>query len=49
LLKKSLKNNKTLVTKNAGFIALDELHVLDIDNEMDWKMAELKYKLIYGK
>jgi pseudaminic acid cytidylyltransferase len=45
----SLKNNKTLVTKNAGFIALDELHVQDIDNEMDWKMAELKYKLIYGK
>lgn len=45
----SLKNNKTLVTKNTGFITLDELHVQDIDNEMDWKMAELKYKLNYEK
>ncbi len=28
------------------FIELDELEVQDIDNETDWRLAELKYRLI---
>ena len=32
-----------------GAIVLDELHVQDIDTEIDWKLAELKYMMLYGK
>ena len=35
-----------LYTDNSGAIILNELQVQDIDNETDWKMAELKFKLI---
>lgn len=38
--------NKKLYTNNNGAIILNELYVQDIDNEIDWTMAELKYKLI---
>jgi CMP-N-acetylneuraminic acid synthetase len=27
-------------------ILLDAIEVQDIDNEMDWKLAELKYELV---
>lgn len=37
--------NKKLFTDNSGVIILDELEVQDIDNEIDWKLAELKYQL----
>lgn len=37
--------NKKLFTKNSGCIILDELNAHDIDNEIDWKIAELKYSL----
>ena len=37
---------KELFTNNSGCIILDELSAHDIDNEIDWKIAELKYKLI---
>jgi len=40
-----LLNNKTLITNNVSSIILDELEAQDIDNDLDWKMAELKYKL----
>ena len=33
-------------TKYTGSIILDELHCQDIDTLMDWKMAEIKYKII---
>ncbi|MBN8826998.1 MAG: pseudaminic acid cytidylyltransferase [Spirosoma sp.] len=36
---------KKLITENTGAIILNELQVQDIDNETDWKLAELKYKL----
>ncbi|MGZ3901277.1 MAG: pseudaminic acid cytidylyltransferase [Bacteroidia bacterium] len=36
---------KTVFTNNTGSIVLDELQVQDIDNETDWKIAELKYSL----
>ncbi|MHA7829964.1 MAG: pseudaminic acid cytidylyltransferase [Flagellimonas sp.] len=38
-------NQKTLMPTNTTFIELDEFHVQDIDTEMDWKLAELKYQL----
>ena len=38
-----------LITDNTGGIIVDELEVQDIDNETDWKLAEIKYKLMKGK
>ena len=32
---------------STGAIILPETHVQDIDNETDWLLAELKYKLLY--
>ena len=43
------KDTKKLVTKNTGAIVIDELEMQDIDNEVDWKLAELKYQLLQGK
>ena len=40
------KEAKKLVTKNTGAIIIDELEMQDIDNEVDWKLAELKYQLL---
>jgi len=34
-----------IFTDNSGTIVLDELSVQDIDTLVDWKMAELKYRL----
>jgi N-acylneuraminate cytidylyltransferase len=39
--------NKKLFTNNAQPIIIPELECQDIDNEEDWKIAELKYKLKY--
>lgn len=36
-------------TDNSGIIEIDELLAQDIDTETDWKLAELKYKLTFGK
>lgn len=36
-----------LFMKDSGFIELQETEVQDIDNEVDWKLAEIKYKLTY--
>ncbi|WP_294283383.1 pseudaminic acid cytidylyltransferase [uncultured Chryseobacterium sp.] len=46
-----IKNNvvttkSSIVTKNTGAYEISELHGQDIDNEMDWKLAELKYELL---
>lgn len=38
----------SLFTNNSSFIILDELEAQDIDNETDWKIAELKYELLRG-
>lgn len=40
------KEAKKLVTKNTGAIVIDELEMQDIDHEVDWKLAELKYQLL---
>jgi len=42
---KVLEENKALISANSGSIVLSEIEVQDIDNEMDWKLAELKYRL----
>jgi pseudaminic acid cytidylyltransferase len=39
-------NKKTLFTENSGYLLISELEGQDIDNETDWKLAELKYKLL---
>jgi pseudaminic acid cytidylyltransferase len=38
-------SKRALWTDRTGTIILSELEVQDIDNETDWKLAELKYKL----
>lgn len=43
-IKKIIEQN-SLWTNNTGFIEISELEGQDIDNEMDWKLAELKYSL----
>lgn len=35
-----------LFTANSSFIELDEMEVQDIDNLNDWRLAELKYKIL---
>ncbi|GGG36593.1 pseudaminic acid cytidylyltransferase [Bizionia arctica] len=37
---------KKLFTDNSGAIVISELHAQDIDTETDWKLAEIKYKLM---
>jgi len=35
-----------IITDNSGSIILSELEGHDIDNEIDWKLAEIKYELL---
>ena len=42
----ALLEQKTLFCKNGSAIVLPGTEVQDIDNETDWKLAELKYKLL---
>ena len=37
---------KAVITDNTGSIIISELEAQDIDTELDWKLAELKYELI---
>jgi pseudaminic acid cytidylyltransferase len=43
---KMFSNNKKIYTNNSGAIILDELSAHDIDSEIDWKIAEIKYSLL---
>ncbi len=43
-----LFQNKSLMSKNTACVVLSEMEVQDIDNEIDWQLAELKYKLNNG-
>ncbi len=45
-IKEMLKNGK-LVGNSAAYIEMDEVQVQDIDNETDWEMAEMKYKILH--
>ncbi|WP_259017022.1 pseudaminic acid cytidylyltransferase [Emticicia fluvialis] len=40
-----LKSQK-LITSNSGAVEISELEGQDIDNETDWKLAELKFRLM---
>jgi pseudaminic acid cytidylyltransferase len=37
---------RQLYSSNSGFIIIDEMSAQDIDNESDWKFAEIKYSLL---
>ena len=37
---------RQLYSSNSGFIIIDEMSAQDIDNETDWKIAEMKYSLL---
>ena len=37
-----------LITDNAGAIVISEMEAHDIDNESDWQLAEMKFKLNNG-
>jgi pseudaminic acid cytidylyltransferase len=39
-------NEKKLFTNNSGAIVISELEAQDIDTETDWKLAEIKFKLM---
>ena len=47
-VKEYIKRNG-LIFEDIVPIVVDELEVQDIDNETDWKLAEIKYKLILEK
>lgn len=42
----SLLISKSILSKNTGAILITELEAQDIDNETDWKIAEIKYELL---
>ena len=37
---------KKILTSNSGGILISEMEGQDIDNETDWKLAQLKYKFM---
>jgi pseudaminic acid cytidylyltransferase len=43
-----LQGSPLLVTDNSIGIEVDELEVQDIDTEADWRLAEIKYRLMTG-
>ncbi len=43
---KVVLESRTLMTENVGSVLITELEGQDIDNELDWELAELKYRLI---
>jgi len=42
----SFNKDRKLFTNNSGAIVISELQAQDIDTETDWKLAEIKYKLM---
>lgn len=42
----NFRSNKDLITNNTGYIIKSNLNVQDIDTIEDWKIAELKYKIM---
>ncbi len=43
-----LENTRALIGPNSGGIVFSSLEVQDIDEETDWQMAEIKYKMLFG-
>lgn len=46
---KPLEEAKSFLGNNAGGIICSELEVQDLDTETDWKLAEMKYRLLHEK
>ncbi len=46
---KAFSKQQLLFMEKTYPVILDELEVQDIDNETDWKLAELKYRLLHEK
>ncbi len=46
-MQRGVLNKQSVLTENTGAVKVDELDGQDIDNETDWQLAELKYKLLY--
>jgi pseudaminic acid cytidylyltransferase len=42
----SCMEQQKIITNNTGSILITEIEGQDIDNELDWKLAELKYELL---
>lgn len=42
----ALFEQKKIFANNSGGIVISEMEMHDIDNESDWKIAEMKYKLL---
>lgn len=45
---KAFKENKKLMVGNILPLVVSELEVQDIDNQTDWEIAEMKYRLMKG-
>ena len=45
----TIMNKKTVLTENTGFYIISDLEAHDIDTVLDWKLAELKYKLMHDE
>ena len=43
----AFRKNKDLMIGNILPMVLDEMEVQDIDNEQDWEMAQVKYRLLH--
>lgn len=46
--KEALVQEHKIITDQCAGVEVDEMKVQDIDTETDWRLAELKYTLIYG-
>ena len=46
---KSILGAKGNLPLKRGGIIMDEIKIQDIDNDTDWKLAELKFKLLHGE
>lgn len=46
LMNNLAQEGKSIMTENTGAYIISELEGQDIDNEIDWKLAELKYELV---
>ena len=44
----SFKEQKQMFPTKTVPLVLEELEVQDIDNEVDWKMAEVKFRILQG-
>jgi N-acylneuraminate cytidylyltransferase len=45
----TFQRNHRLITDNSGGVVISEMAAHDIDTENDWRMAELKFKLMNGQ